>query len=58
MNSATYEYKNNGAQFVPMGIPTDYKDKEFQHFLDINFEVHVRGIRMVFNKVMLSMIGH
>jgi hypothetical protein len=67
MTFAPYEYKkrsiNKGAQFVPMRnsnrlledlTTNNYKyidDEEFQHLFDFNFGVLVRGIRVVFNKV-------
>jgi hypothetical protein len=45
-----------------MGIPTDnYKyivDEEGQHLFNFNFRVLLRGIRVVFNKVVFLMTDH
>jgi hypothetical protein len=49
-----------------MGIPTDLSsnnyinivDEEFQHLLDVTFRVLVRGIRVMFNKVMFLVTDH
>jgi hypothetical protein len=62
---------NNVAQFVPMGIPTDCLKtcpptcnyinivyEELQHLFDFNFGVLVRGIRVIFNKVMFLVTDH
>jgi hypothetical protein len=62
---SSYRSANKGAQFVLKGIPTeedltsnnyiDIAHEQFQHLFNFIFGVFVRGIRVVFNKVMILM---
>jgi hypothetical protein len=70
MNTKTGLLTKARAHFVSMGIPTDcwktrmicnnkyIVGKEFQHLFNFNFGVLVRGIGVVFNKVLFLMTDH
>jgi hypothetical protein len=51
----THGNSNRLLEDLPSNNYIDIVNEEFQHFLNFNFGVLVRGIRVIFNNIMLLM---